>query len=605
MMTRQNRVTWFSMAVLGIFLSFALVFLYKKTQSYDPSTYFENIALLRQIKQLDARRELDAMKSKVGINKSYDPLVDPLVDLNILQRQLDQISSQHGHRVNSGLETEIKEFENALQKKSAFIEQFKSHNAILRNSLTFLPTAAEDIHALIASGNTPASGNAEKLTTSVERVLLASLVYDQAASDEKAAEIEIEVSKLIALKKNLSSNIVDSVNIFIAHVQTVLREQGLVYELLKNIAAEPTAARIDTINNSLNIEQRLNSELTQQYRHYLILFAAALIGLFLYAAIRLIRSHTVIHRINTELQYANDNLEHRVQQRTDELSQVQAELLTTARQAGMAEIATNVLHNVGNVLNSVNVSAELISNRVRTSKVPGLEKVVQLINEHGDELDDFFTNNPKGKLLPDYLGKLSVTLQGEQRAILEELTQLAKSIDHIRDIVTTQQSYAGVSSVFEEFQICELVEDALRISAGSLSRHKISVVKEFGNVSPMFLDRHQVLQILINLISNAKHAMDSTIEQEHKIILRVNLTQEQTMQVQVIDNGEGIPPENISRIFVHGFTTRKDGHGFGLHSCVLAAQGMGGRLTAFSEGVGQGAVFTLELPLTLKAKEVL
>ncbi len=593
------------MAVLGIFLSFALVFLYTKTRSYDPSVYFENIVLLRQIKQLDARWELDAMKSKVGINKTYDPLADPLVDLNTLQQQLDQVASQKEHRVNSGLEAEIKEFENALKKKSAFIEQFKSHNAVLRNSLTFLPTAAEDIHALIASGNAPASASQEKLTAGVEKVLLASLVYDQAASDEKAAEIETELSRLVTLKKNFLPSIADRVNIFIAHVQTVLREQGLVNELLKNIAAEPTAARIDTINNSLNIEQRLNSELTQQYRHYLILFAAALIGLFLYAAFRLARSHTVIHRINAELQYANDNLELRVQQRTEELSKVQAELLTTARQAGMAEIAANVLHNVGNVLNSVNVSAELISNRVRTSKAPGLEKVVQLINEHGDGLGDFFSNNPKGKMLPDYLAKLSATLQGEQKAILEELTQLAKSIDHIRDIVTTQQSYAGVSSVFEELQICDLIEDALRISAGSLVRHKITVVKEFSDVSPMSLDRHQVLQILINLISNATHAMRGAIEHDCKIILRVNLTQEQTIQVQVIDNGEGISPENMSRIFVHGFTTRKDGHGFGLHSCVLAAQGMGGRLTAFSEGVGQGAVFTLELPITVKAKEAL
>ncbi len=357
MSAMPKRLTWLPMAALGLLLASALVFLYAKTRDYDPSSYFENIALLRQIKQLDARWELDAMKSKIGINKTYDPLVDPLLDLGNLQRQLDAAGSGQNGGDARLLENGIKAFESALQKKAGLIEHFKSHNAVLRNSLTFLPTAAEDIRILASQGKAQDQRVQPSVAADVNKLLLASLVYDQAASDDKAAEIESELARLVAGNGNLPADIGDRVGIFVAHVRTVLREHSVVNGLLNSIAAAPTAARIDDINNILNSEQRRAAGQAQKYRLYLLLFAAALIGLFLYAAARLIRSHAVINRVNRELQHANDHLEKRVQQRTHELREAQAELVTTARQAGMAEIATNVLHNVGNVLNSVNVSA--------------------------------------------------------------------------------------------------------------------------------------------------------------------------------------------------------------------------------------------------------
>lgn len=603
MIALPKRLTWLPMAALSVLLAAALVFLYAKTRDYDPSGYFENLALLRQIKQLDARWELDAMKSKIGINKTYDPLVDPLLGLSNLQQQLNAAASgQNGGDVRT-LENGIKAFESTFQKKAGLIEHFKSHNAVLRNSLAFLPTAAEDIRILAGQRKGRDQSVLTSVAADVNRVLLASLVYDQAASDDKAAEIESELRRLVAGNSNLPADIGDRVGIFVAHVRTVLREHSVVNGLLNSIAAAPTAARIDDINHILNSEQRRAAGQAQKYRQYLLLFAAALIGLFVYAAVRLIRSHAVINRVNRELQHANDHLEKRVQQRTHELRKAQAELVTTARQAGMAEIATNVLHNVGNVLNSVNVSAGLVSSRMRASKAQGLGKVVQLMDEHAGNLGDFLTMDPKGRMLPDYLNQLAKVVAAEQQGIIEELAQLTKSVDHIKDIVTTQQSYAGASGVFEQFQIADLLEDAVRMSAGSLSRHQVTVLKEFADMPSLLLDKHRVLQILINLISNAKHAMDGASERQHQITLRLHSTQGHAVQIQVADNGEGIPPENLTRIFAHGFTTRKDGHGFGLHSCVLAAREMGGSLAVHSEGLGTGATFTLELPIKLTAEE--
>ena len=281
----------------------------------------------------------------------------------------------------------------------------------------------------------------------------------------------------------------------------------------------------------------------------------------------------------------------------------QRQLLENARHAGMAEIATNVLHNVGNVLNSVNVSSELIAGRLRDSEVSGLTRAVKLFEDHAHDLGDYLTSDRRGRMLPAYLQQLAQALEEERRGIVEELAALTRNVKHIKEIVSTQQAYAGASSVVESVQIRELVEDALRIDTGTLTGRDVEVLRDFEPVPELMLDKHRVLLILVNLIGNARHAMQSVPGGTHKLTLRVSLAGEQTLKVAVADTGEGIEAENLTRIFAHGFTTKKDGHGFGLHSCVLAAREMGGTLHAASAGPGQGAVFTLELPLQPKTAE--
>jgi PAS domain S-box-containing protein len=279
------------------------------------------------------------------------------------------------------------------------------------------------------------------------------------------------------------------------------------------------------------------------------------------------------------------------------LEQLHKQLLETSRQAGMAEIATNVLHNVGNILNSVNVSAALVSSTLRTSRAQGLTRAVQLMDEHAADLGDFLTLDDKGKKLPGYLSRIVQALAQEQQGMVEELERLTRSIDHIKDVVATQQSYAGGSSLIEPVQICDLAEDALRMSGEALTRHRVAVVKEFAQVPVVRLDRARVLQIMVNLISNAKNAMESLVDGSRQITLRVEALAGASLRVSVKDEGEGILAENLTRIFVHGFTTRKGGHGFGLHSSALAARQMGGALTVHSDGAGRGATFTLEIPI--------
>jgi len=590
------------MAGVAVVLISILAFLYAKTREHDASSYFENVALLRQLKQLDSRWELDVLKSRMGLNSNYDSLVDPLSDLNQLREEVHVVVASQKHFAVEALAKANSDFHGAVLEKTRLIEHFKSQNSILRNSLVFLPTAADDIQEAMKSGGEGDRVVLARAMASARKLLLDSMVYSQAPSDDKAAEIQMELEALETTKAKLPAAAAEGVGIFSAHVRTVLREQPVVNELLSRIAAVPVAARIDDLDSLLSNEQREYGSQAERYRWYLLAFATALAALFFYAAINLIRSHGVINRVNQELQRANSTLEQRVLERTDELHEAQTELVTTARRAGMAEIANNVLHNVGNVLNSVNISAGLIGSTLRDSKSPGLSNAIQLMNEHSADLGAFLTHDEKGRVLPRYLGKLVVVLATEQEIIVRELKSLTNSVDHIKDIVATQQSYAGVTSVIEAVRLPELLEDALRINATGLTRHQVTTVKEYSDVPELLLDKHLVLQILVNLIGNASQAMGSASGIPHRMTLRMDIAEfvdGRRLRIVVEDDGEGIAPQNLTRLFVHGFTTRSNGHGFGLHSCALAAREMGGTLAARSDGPGQGAVFTLELPVEI------
>ena len=279
-----------------------------------------------------------------------------------------------------------------------------------------------------------------------------------------------------------------------------------------------------------------------------------------------------------------------------EIERTHQELVETSRLAGMTEIATNVLHNVGNILNSVNVSASLVTDSIRDSGAENLAKLSALLQEHERDLGAFITSDPKGRQVPLYLAKLSEHLLADRRTTMQELDSLRKNIEHINEIVAMQQNYAKVSGVKEFVHIPDLVEDSLRMNLGALSRHGVKVIRDFEKVPPMNVEKHKILQILVNLLRNAKYACDESGRADKRLTVRV-ANGHQRLKISVMDNGVGIPPENLTRIFNHGFTTRKAGHGFGLHSGALAARDMGGSLTAQSEGPGKGATFTLELPV--------
>jgi PAS domain S-box-containing protein len=278
-------------------------------------------------------------------------------------------------------------------------------------------------------------------------------------------------------------------------------------------------------------------------------------------------------------------------------------MLTLSRQAGMAEVATGVLHNVGNVLNSVNVSAGIIAERLRGSKVTSVSRLARILQEQDGNLARFLTEDERGRKVPAYLDQLAQNLEQERVELGKELDGLILNIEHIKGIVAMQQNYARILGVVESVEVAELMEDAFTIHGGAYARHGITVDKDYEKVPTLLVDKHAVLQILVNLLHNAKYACDATNRPDRRVTVRIRLSDPGRVKVEICDNGIGIPPENLTRIFSQGFTTRKGGHGFGLHSGALAAKQLGGTLTAHSDGTGCGATFTLELPCQPPAAE--
>jgi PAS domain S-box-containing protein len=281
----------------------------------------------------------------------------------------------------------------------------------------------------------------------------------------------------------------------------------------------------------------------------------------------------------------------------EEVEKLNRQLMDASRRAGMAEVATGVLHNVGNVLNSVNVSALLITDRLGKSRVAHLGHVSTALKDNAADLGKFITEDPRGSKLPSFIASLAERLSNEQAELLREAEDLSKNITHIKDIVAVQQNYAKVSGVVEVLPACALVEDALQMNDAAFDRHRIEIVRKFEDDSMVRVDKHKVLQILVNVLRNAKYAVSETLREEKRIVVNVTRNGNDRVRISVADNGIGIPTENLSRIFAHGFTTKVNGHGFGLHSAALAAKEVGGSLVAESDGPDLGATFILELPL--------
>jgi signal transduction histidine kinase len=305
------------------------------------------------------------------------------------------------------------------------------------------------------------------------------------------------------------------------------------------------------------------------------------------------RSYRVyLRRLQEEKQHVRDN-----QEAYARLAEAQQRLMALSRQAGMAEVATGVLHNVGNVLNSVNVSATIVADKIRGSRVTNLAALADMLQKHHADLPGFLNHDPKGQRVVPYLVELASRLANERQVMLHELELLTGYVEHIKKIVATQQSYGKVSGVIENVALQDLAEDTIRVVESGIKRRSVCLERNYDAVPPVAIDKHSVFQILLNLLRNALQAIDAVAKDEKRIRVRIRRHGDDRVRVEVSDSGVGLTAENLTRIFAHGFTTRSDGHGFGLHSAALAASQMGGSLRAESEGVGRGATFILELPL--------
>ena len=305
---------------------------------------------------------------------------------------------------------------------------------------------------------------------------------------------------------------------------------------------------------------------------------------------------------NQELETTNTSLQVEMSERIKAQTEREAlhqQLVQASRRAGMADVASSVLHNVGNVLNSINVSTDTLLKTLKKPMVGDVCRIASMFHEHQNNLEAFLTQDAKGKQIPSYLGMVAESLSGSHQTIQSEIDSLVKKVDHIKQVIMSQQDIAHAGNIREAASVEDLMEQALLMGMPEPEKYGIRVVREYAHVPTIMTDRHHVLQILVNVITNAKNAMVEYPGNSHCLTARILLPSDRTgsVRLEVTDTGGGIKAENLPRLFAQGFTTRKAGHGLGLHSAAISAKNLGGALQARSEGEGRGATFMLDLPL--------
>lgn len=267
-------------------------------------------------------------------------------------------------------------------------------------------------------------------------------------------------------------------------------------------------------------------------------------------------------------------------------------LVEQAHRSGMAEIASGILHNVSNILNSISVSIHIIKELIHGAPIESLVKANRMLEENINHLDSFLGDDPKGKRLTQFYIKLGESFSDLQTRLLENIYRLAEKINLINEIVTAQQNYTGIRSTLEELDVIPIIEDALKMNMPSLEKCHIKLIRNYNNPIRAFIQRTKLFHVLINLITNAKDAMMEVPESKRKLTITITKVGDEK-QIRISDTGHGIAPDLLESIFAYGYTTKKDGHGFGLHSCANYMTEMEGKIWAESEGPGKGATFVL------------
>ncbi|MCP4756373.1 MAG: response regulator [Proteobacteria bacterium] len=304
-------------------------------------------------------------------------------------------------------------------------------------------------------------------------------------------------------------------------------------------------------------------------------------------------------RAEEELAGYRQHLEELVKERTQELERTHKELVEKAHKAGMADIASGIVHNVGNVLTSVKTSAQLINNVMAESLVDNLKMANELLRQNMDCLEEFILDNPKGKMLMQYYLKVEEGLVGEREQTLQLNDRLLEKVNAIADIIAAHQSYAGADSLMEESSLAKIVEDALTMKSERIEQHNIAIMKKFSEVPRVPIQKTKLLHVLINVIENAVEAMLEIPPQERKMTMVVSRDENtEAVNITVRDSGPGVQQDNLERIFAYGFTSKKGRYGLGLHSSANYMTEMGGRIWAANNADDKGLTTSLQLPIS-------
>lgn len=583
----------------AVLLASVLVYLYLMSKADESGTYTQARDLIRQIKQNDSQWENEILKARTSINYNYDPLVWPVVEMKRLWRAFESIETRNQHGNSPAWRQAYADYQQAFEEKSNYVERFKSHNAVLRNSLAFLPAAADGIQAQLGQLADADALRLHNISTDTYDLMLSSLEFAQMTTDDKAADILVGLNKLAVNKERLPLEFHAPIDTLSNHIALILREQPKVNQLLEQIGALPVAAHLDAIAMMLDRDERTALLVNQRYHFYLLVFSTLLVLLLLYMAVWLLRSFGEINRVNRALVVANDELEQRVARRTQALTQASAalqreiderkllesQLVQSEKLASLGQLAAGIAHEVNNPIGFVSSNLGALGSY--------FARLQDMLKAYRDA---------EPAIGPATLQASLVKLRSEMELayILDDIPLLISEskdgISRVGQIVRDLKDFSRVDSS-QDWQWANLhqgIDSTLNIAASEL-KYKADLVKQYGVLPEVECLPSQINQVIMNLVVNAAHAMGT---ERGTITVRTGCANDDKVWIEVADNGCGIPAQSLQKIFDPFYTTKPVGQGTGLGLSLSYGiiKRHCGEIHVHSE-VGVGTTFRVELPV--------
>jgi signal transduction histidine kinase len=570
--------------VLGVTVALALVavlgFLVQKARSVNSEKRGEIISILRQLKQVDAAWDLDVLKSKTGLSSNYDAIASPLQLAKSLDVALKEQTSQVWGDA-AEFKTLMDNYHGVMDKKIAAIEHFKSQNAILRNSLRFLPWAGQDLVDSVQTSGLKAALKVD-VERSVNAVLTGAMAFNQAPD---LATKEAVTGLIEALKKfsdKLPPLVSEKFGVFINHAEKILSQKEIGDKTLDEITTLPAAKIIDELADAYQNHYDAAMEVQQVYRQLLVVYLSLLV--FLLLSYFGLRSYRLLNSKNQELRKVNE-----------QLNESQVALIQVEKMSALGQMVAGVAHEVNTPLAYVkgtlglvaeyagmlNDLAKRASQYTSAAQNPDSDKTA--VSEQLAQLAELARNIEGQKVMPE--------LEGLLKDGLHSIEQIAEIILNLKNF--SRLDRAKVSS----FSVEEGLDSALMI-ARNLLKNKVEIKKEYGGTSKITCSPSQINQVFLNIISNAAHAIPVERMEMGQITLRTQNEGDNMVRIEIQDNGSGISRDVLPKIFDPFFTTKEvgKGSGMGLSISYKIIQEHGGQIQVKTEE-GIGTVFSILLPV--------